>query len=72
MLESIAYYVILGKPLIYVTGIAALLSFLFTASIAILNRRGITAIPFKWHPRFAALSIALAIMHGALGILVYL
>jgi hypothetical protein len=53
-------------------GIITLLSFLFTASIAVLNMKGIHRIPFKWHPRMAAVSIMLAIVHGLLGILAYL
>lgn len=72
MLESITYYLIFGKPLIMYLGILTLSSFLFTASIAILNRRGITIIPFKWHPRMAAISIMLAVTHGSLGVLAYL
>lgn len=71
MLESITYFQIFGKPLIIYLGILTLSSFLFTASIAVLNRRGINKIPFKWHPRMAALSISLGIIHGALGILAY-
>ncbi len=72
MLQQITYFPILGKPLIMYLGILTLSSFLFTASIAVLNRRGNHAIPFKWHPRMAAFSIALAVIHGALGVLAYL
>lgn len=72
MLEYITYYQILGRPLIFYLGIITLSSFLFTASIAVMNRRGIAIIPFKWHPRMAAISITLAIIHGTLGILAYI
>ncbi len=72
MLENVSYYQIFGKPLIMYSGILTLLSFLFTASIAIMNKKGINKIPFKWHPRMAVISIILAIAHGALGILAYL
>lgn len=71
MIAQIAYYQILGKPLILYLGILTILSFLFTASIAIMNARGIHKIPFKWHPRMAKISIGLAILHGLLGILSY-
>ncbi len=71
MLRQISYFLILGKPLIMYLGILTLSSFLFTASIAILNRKGIHAIPFKWHPRMAVFSIVLAVIHGTLGILAY-
>jgi len=53
-------------------GILVLLSFSFTALIGLLNYKGIHKIPFKWHPRMAAISISLAIIHGTLGILAYL
>jgi len=71
MFQEITYAPVFGKPLIMYLGIITLASFLFTASIAILNFRGIRKIPFVWHPRFAALSICLAIIHGSLGILAY-
>ncbi len=71
MLENITYYLIFGKPLIMYFGIIALLSFLFSASIAIMNHKGINKIPFKWHPIMARISITLAIFHGILGVLFY-
>ena len=71
MLEKITYFLILGKPLIMYSGIITLLSFLFTASIVILNLNGISKIPFKWHPRMAIISITLALIHGLMGILAY-
>lgn len=72
MLEYITYYQIFGKPLIMYLGLLTLSSFLFTASIAVLNIKfGINKIPFKWHPRMAAISITLALIHGTLGILLY-
>ncbi len=71
VLNQITYFQILGKPLIMYAGIIVLLSFLFTASIAITNKKGINKIPFKWHPIMARISIVLAIIHGALGVLAY-
>ncbi|MEW6295234.1 MAG: hypothetical protein AB1467_02965 [Candidatus Diapherotrites archaeon] len=71
MLENITYFPIFGKPLIMYSGILTLLSFLFTASIAILNKKGIRKIPFNWHPRMAVISIILVVIHGTLGILAY-
>lgn len=71
MLENITYYPILGKPLIVYLGVLTLTSFLFTALIAILNKRGVYIIPFKWHPRMARVSIVFALIHGLLGILAY-
>lgn len=71
MLENISYYQILGKPLIMYSGILTLISFLFTALIAIMNKKGINKILFKWHSRLAIVSIILALIHGLLGLLAY-
>lgn len=71
MLQNVTYFLIFGKPLIMYLGIATYVSFLLTASIAIMNARGVRKIPFRWHPRMALLSIALATIHGVLGILAY-
>lgn len=72
MLQNITYFPIFGKPLIMYLGIITLISFLITAAIAVLNKKGINKISFKWHPRMAKISIALALVHGILGILAYL
>ncbi|MFA6224670.1 MAG: hypothetical protein WC620_00455 [Methanoregula sp.] len=69
MLQDISYALLFGKPLIMYLGVLTLLAFLFTAVIAVLNLKGIGTIPFKWHPRCAAVTICLALVHGALGIL---
>jgi len=66
MFKNIAYFLILGKPLIFYFGAFALLSLLFTALIAVLNKKGIQAIPFKWHFRMAKITIILALAHGIL------
>lgn len=71
MFRNITYFLIFGKPLIMYVGIVTLFSFLFTATIAILNKKGIQKIPFSWHPRMAIISITLAVIHGLLGILAY-
>ena len=71
MLTEISYLMIFGRPLIMYLGIVTLLMVLFTASIAILNMKGMDTIPFVWHPRLAVLSICLALVHGTLGILAY-
>ena len=71
MLNSITYYQIFGLPIIVYGGILTLLSLLFTATISILNKKGIHKIPFSWHPRMARITIILALLHGTLGILAY-
>lgn len=52
-------------------GFLTLISFLLTALIGFLNYHGKHFIPFKIHPKMAAISITLAIIHGLLGILTY-
>ena len=71
MFQDITYFLIFGKPLIMYLGILTLLAILFTASIAVLNLKGIRTIPFRWHPRCAAGAIVLALVHGLLGVLAY-
>ena len=46
MLRDIAYFLILGKSLIFYTGILTLLSFCFTALIGYLRLRGSQKISF--------------------------
>ena len=72
MVFNFAYYLILGKPLIMYMGILTYLSLLATATIGALNFRGITVIPFKWHPRIAITTIVLATLHAILGLSGYL
>jgi hypothetical protein len=72
MLETISFFMILGKPFIMYLGIITLISFLVTASISIMNKKGINKIPFKWHPRMAILSIGLAVFHGILGVSLFI
>jgi hypothetical protein len=71
MLEEVSFYLIFGKPLIMYLGILTLSGFLVTALVAVMNRRGIHAIPFFWHPRIAVFSLACAIVHGILGVLLF-
>jgi hypothetical protein len=71
MLQEISYFLIFGKPLIMYLGIVTLLAFLLTASIAVLNKKGIRTIPFRYHPRCAILAISLAVIHGIFGILAF-
>jgi len=66
MLKSIAYYQILGQPLTVILGILTLVFLLLAASVSIMNKKGITKVPFKWHPRLAAVAITFAILHGLL------
>lgn len=71
MFQEITYYLIFGKPLIMYLGILTISSFSLTAFIGYTNFHGIHWIPFKWHPRMAAISLSLALIHGTLGVLAY-
>jgi len=71
MLENISYYTIFGRPLILYLGIITICSFALTAAIGYTNLHGKPIAEFKWHPRMAAISLTLAIIHGTLGILHY-
>ena len=72
MALGIAYFQILGKPFILYVGVLTLSLLLLTASISIMNRRGINKIPFKWHSRVAFVTIAVAIIHAIIGISAYI
>ncbi|WP_048190224.1 hypothetical protein [Methanobacterium sp. SMA-27] len=70
MLSSIAYFQILGKPLILYLGVITFLSFMTTATLGLLIYRG-KNIPFKIHPTMAGISILLGITHGTLALSIY-
>ncbi len=72
MFVKIAYYYILGLPLIGWMGILTLLSLLTVASIGLANMRGWHKIPLKWHFRLAAVTLILAAIHGFIGLMVYI
>lgn len=71
MIHNIALTLFLGKPLVMYGGIFTLLFLLFTATVGLLNFNGIAIIPFKWHPRLAATTIMVALIHGLLGLSIY-
>jgi len=71
MLQEVSYFLLFGKPVIFYLGILTLAAILLTASIPVLNKKGIRTIPFTWHPRCAMLAIGLALIHGTLGVLSY-
>ncbi|MBL7052084.1 MAG: hypothetical protein ISS01_03250 [Nanoarchaeota archaeon] len=66
MIRDIAYYTILGKPVVIYLGILTYLSLITTITIIVLNKKGYKTIPFKWHPRFAILTLILATIHASL------
>ena len=52
-------------------GIFTLTLVLFTATIGALNHKGVTVIPFRWHPRLAILTIISALIHGLFGLSIW-
>ena len=72
MIQNIAYSLILGKPLIMYMGILTILFVIFTATVGILNYKGIKIIPFKWHLRLAVITIAFALIHAIFGLSIFL
>lgn len=71
MIHNLALTFFLGKPLIMYGGIITFLLLLFTATIGILNMKGISIIPFKWHPRLAITTIIVATVHALFGLSIY-
>lgn len=67
---EIAYYQLLGKPIIFYSGIITLLLFLTTATVGYLVFKGHN-ISINVHKTFAIIAITMAIIHGLLGILIY-
>ncbi|MDO8668293.1 MAG: hypothetical protein Q7K35_04335 [bacterium] len=72
MIHNLAYTLILGKPLIMYGGILTFLLLLSTATVGALNFKGISVIPFKWHPRLAITTIIAAAIHAILGLSIFL
>ncbi len=74
MLVKIAFFMILGKPLVMWMGVLTLLTFFVAAAIAILGMKGKlgTFNHFVWHMRVARLGLGLAILHGILAAAIYI
>jgi hypothetical protein len=60
-----------GRPFIILIGITTISLFLITASIGLMIFKG-KNIPFKIHPTMASIAIIVGIIHGTLGISIYL
>ncbi len=60
-----------SKPLTLWTGFLVLAFLLMTALYAILSRRGIIKKDFKYHFYLAGITIAMGLLHAALGIAAY-
>jgi hypothetical protein len=72
MVQTLALTTYLGLPVVVYGGILTLSLVLFTATVGFLNYKGKHIIPFKWHPRLAALTITVAVIHAFLGLSIFL
>jgi len=63
MIHTFALLPVLGLPLFTYFGMLAFLLALITIAVGFLNFKGVSAIPFKWHPRLALTMIAVAFAH---------
>ena len=71
-LRDFAYgLLILGKPLVFWSGLLAITLMAIAASIMLLNRYAKTKIPFVWHHFFALSAVAVAIIHMSLALSAY-
>jgi hypothetical protein len=70
VLSNIAYYLILGKPLILYIGITTFLTLLAAASIPILNKYR-KKIKTRWHYSLARIGLIFGTIRALLGILAY-
>jgi hypothetical protein len=70
-LAQIAYYQILGKPVIMYMGILTITLFFATASIPYLKRKGFSKIPYNLHPTMAKIALTSAVIHAILAISAY-
>ena len=72
MFREFTLHPILGIPAIAWGGLFTLILLIITASIAVMNMKGNTAIPVKWHFILARITIILAIIHGVLAFLAFM
>lgn len=72
MIQDIAYLMVFDIPLVVIIGILTLLSFLITATVAILHRKGKKWATFALHYRLAVFSLFLGVVHLVLAVSVYI
>lgn len=72
MIHNLALAPFLGLPAVAVGGILTFLLLISTATIGILNMKGITIIPLKWHFRLAFATLVIGIIHAIFGLSIFL
>ena len=72
MISNIALFFILGKPLVLYGGAITFLLMLFVAAIPSLQKKWPKTFTFNLHVLLARLTVVLALVHGILGLSIYL
>ena len=71
-LADIAGFLILGRPVTVYMGLLTFALLVCTATIPILNRRGLAKIPMKYHFWLARTTLGIGFIHGVLVSSLYL
>ena len=71
MVKDLAYFLILGKPVVFYSGMITFIFLSAAVLIGFLNFKGIHMVSFKWHPRLSAITMALAVFHAIFGLAGY-
>jgi len=71
MLKEIAFYTILGKPLIMYGGLLAFIMLMTTGVIGFLVHQGKIGLSINWHINFARVTLLLAFLHAVVGVLLF-
>lgn len=71
-LQSIAYTMYFGFPLVGYLGILSYVLLLITASLMVLTKKRILRVPVKYHRQAALITILIATIHFLLAISIYL
>jgi hypothetical protein len=66
MIRDIAFFSVLGLPLVLIGGIFVFIMVLSTALIPTLNRKGLAKIPMRYHFWLARITILFGLVHGVL------
>jgi cytochrome b561 len=72
MFSQIAFFPILGKPLIMWGGLSSLLVMLLAVAVPTLQKRWPKYFNYRTHVVLARIAVALALLHGGLGLLTFL
>jgi hypothetical protein len=72
VLENISYFNIAGIPFIVYLGAVALVFMLMAGFFGYNSLKNPGKYKFKWHYRFAMISLIFAVLHGGMALLTYI